>query len=77
MPRYEIWSEGYKATGDSCGATKLGSAEGKDFADACKNFYQGLPPGQKRWYHLVEGVPKTFYGCRLFDNEADARQSFG
>lgn len=70
-------AEGYRANGDSGIAIKLGSAEGKNFAEACKNFYQTLQPSQKRWYYLVEGVPKTFWGCRLFDNEAAARQSFG
>lgn len=77
MPQYQIWAEGYRANGDGSGAVLLGTAPGNTFAEACKAFYQSLPPGQKRWYYLVEGVPKTFYGCRLFDNEAAARQSFG
>lgn len=70
---YEIWAEGYAATGGCSGATLLGRIRGENFKDACKKLANkdlafGLYFDEKRM---------TYWGCSLFDNEADARKSFG
>ncbi|KKN04082.1 hypothetical protein LCGC14_1100940 [marine sediment metagenome] len=73
MRRYEIWSEGYAATGEHGTAVFLGSAEGKTFGDACVNFACENSGFSK---HFGQ-AQLTYWGCRLFDNEIGARKSFG
>ena len=71
--RFEIWSEGFAATGQSGPATFHGYSWGKDFSDAVNRF---ADRNEKfaRDYRVGE---LTYWGCRLFDNESDARRSFG
>lgn len=38
MKTFEIWMEGYAATGESSPAHKIGEAEGETFEEACQNF---------------------------------------
>jgi hypothetical protein len=38
MPEYEIWIEGYAATGERSGASLIGKATGENFDEACINF---------------------------------------
>ena len=73
MPSFKIWSEGYSATGNSAGAHFHGEAKGEDFEKACRNFASKEPEFAK--YFDKSGM--TYWGCRLFDNESDARQSYG
>ncbi len=40
MKTFQIWSEGYAATGEHTTAHYRGEAEGETFDDACKNFRQ-------------------------------------
>jgi hypothetical protein len=85
---YEIWIEGYAATGESSTASYIGKAMGDTFEDACNNFEypedefnmgikvhskgEKLPLDEKG-----HGGKPSIWACRLFDNEADARKSFG
>lgn len=66
---YEIWMEGYCCTGQSSTAFLVAKIEANSFQEACDIHFKGDP------YYS----PKTLkcWGCRLFDNEADARKSFG
>ena len=66
---FEIWTEGYRATGEQATARKLGTAEGDDFRAAC-----GAHFGADVNYDADQ---QTYWGCRLFDNEEAARQRFG
>lgn len=60
---WEVWSEGYAATGERANASLHGKAIAKTFEEACT---------------IVFGKPtKDVWGCRLFDNEVDARKGFG
>ena len=73
MPKFEIWSEGFTATGTSGKACLRGVEVGKNFHEACKTFF-----GKNRGHHnLYNPEHNTYWGCRLFDNEIDARKSFG
>lgn len=67
--RFEIWSEGYVVTGNSAGAHLHGTADGATFQEACATLLGGDP-----YFSSIHG---TYYGYRLFDNEADARKEFG
>jgi hypothetical protein len=69
MPRFEIWMEGFAATGESAGASSHGEVEAPTFREACVARFKGD--------NLFEEKSLTYWGCRLFDNEADARQGFG
>jgi hypothetical protein len=87
MKEYEIWAEGYMATGESSGATLLGTSLGTSFDDAVLNYIKAHPDS------LIERNTETRYiseeaykrrksnwniwACDLFDNESDARKSFG
>jgi hypothetical protein len=70
---FEIWSEGFAATGDSGEATLHGTATGQSFAEACLR----LAKEQPAFAQHFDPDRMTYWGCRLFDNEADARKRFG
>jgi hypothetical protein len=72
MNEYEVWMEGHSATGDSSEAEFCGVYEAKTFAEACAvwNREKGHPG-----YFDPERL--TYWGCRFFDNEHNARKSFG
>lgn len=69
MPIFHIWSEGYVVSGDSDCARCQASIEAETFRDACKMYYGGNK------YFDAERL--TYWGCRLFDNEQDARKAYG
>ena len=79
MGRYQVWSEGYAATGEGGTAQRLTIKnedtlwEGETFQEACENALRTL-----KWdmsYYNKER--NTYWACGFFDNEADARKSFG
>lgn len=83
MKRFNIWIEGYLTTGmegiPSTAQLIAEDVEGEDFMDAVKNWYYKHPVENERNYgefSIRGGVP-CLWGCRLFDNEVDARKSFG
>jgi hypothetical protein len=87
MKDFEIWSEGYAATGERSGATKLWEGKAEDFDDAIRQLNEaaitkyGKPSAAKGT--VLDGRTMKpiddwrVWGCKLFDNEADARKSFG
>ncbi len=66
---YAVWMEGYSATGNEAPARLLGSAQADSFAAACAMVCAGDP--------YFDSARLTVWGCRLFDNEAEARSAFG
>lgn len=78
---FSIWSEGYRATGESGGATFHGTYEGDTFRDAVKAWAESLPREKDAAGYvpreLVDLDELTYWACRLFDNEAEARKAFG
>jgi len=70
MKVYDIWSEGYRATGEHGTAHHHGCAEGKTFRAACINFFDS-----SNEYFNKDKL--AYWGCRLFDNQADARDKYG
>lgn len=85
-PVVEIWMEGYRATGESSTATMLNQYHADSF-DEAMTLYMEDNPGDVD----VKKIPKnsksvqdssftkqySIWACRLFDNETDARKSFG
>ncbi len=66
---YHIWSEGYACTGQSSGAYYHGMAAGQTFKEACDGLFIGDS--------CYNRDTMTHWGCKLYDNESDARRTFG
>jgi hypothetical protein len=69
----ELWIEGYSCTGQSDGASLMGKYDVDNIHDAVKMFQEENPVIE---INFRDGI-YTSWGCRLFDNEVDARKSFG
>lgn len=69
MTLWYIWSEGFAATGQSGSATLHGTRMGETFEEACQALFKDDKTYSKE--------KNTLWGCHLFDNESDARKSFG
>ncbi len=79
MALYEVWTEGYVVSGNDSDAQRLTHKgkqtlwEGGDFPSACKKALSEL-----KWdMSYYNEKNNTYYACRLFNNESDARKSFG
>jgi hypothetical protein len=71
---YEIWSEGYRFSGEEGGgAICWGKIEANSFKEACDK----LAEKNRCFRECYRPEQMTYWSCRLFDNEADARKSFG
>lgn len=66
---FQVWSEGYRASGDRGTATFHGQVEAENFKAACDQIIGNS--------YLYDSERLTYWGCRLFDNELEARKSFG
>lgn len=75
----EVWREGYLVTGMGGvpeKAAKLWEGKARDLNDAVQKLVCTLDEDQRKDYrHDERGW--TWWGCRLFDNKADARRVFG
>jgi acyl-CoA-binding protein len=85
--KYEIWMEGFIISGQQAKASKVGEYDADSFDDAVKlyNIYSKAAYGKEAAVKggLLDGKTMqpidgwTIWGCKLFDNEQDARKSFG
>lgn len=75
--KIEIWMEGYRATGDSATASKIFECEADDFHDAVKSYELSHPDSKVDYNNDWQNPVYSIWGCRLFDNEKDARKHFG
>lgn len=78
MNTYDVWIEGYLITGMGgipAQAKKIGTVEAETFAAACDKVC--LPIEWQKLNGYYDRQHGTVWGCRLFDNEADARKQFG
>ena len=75
MPEYSVWMEGYCVSGNNAEARLLGVVEAPTFKDAC-NTLCSEQAFQEKWGNY-DSHAGAVWGCRLFDNEADARKVFG
>lgn len=71
----ELWSEGYQATGQSSGAIFHGNFDCKTLKEAVILFKESLKDTHSKECIDIDSL--TFWGCSFFDNEFDARKSFG
>lgn len=79
MTKYQIWCEGYAATGEHGDASLIGEAEGASFDEAVDAFIaqhkDKYPDRAHCW--TGHGSGAAYWACRVFDTEAGARKSFG
>lgn len=76
-PEFEVWMEGYRVTGNSSTAERLGSAKRDTFRDACDAVMQVKRGEGWEINSFYDRGKLTYWGCKLFNNEAEARKSFG
>jgi hypothetical protein len=84
---FQIWMEGYAATGERSGAQLLGYGYGHNFDEAVEDLRRKKPDLGINKYERSQFDSEEDYinrrsnwnvwACRLFDNETDARKSFG
>lgn len=73
MATFEIWIEGYAATGEHGIAQHLGTYQGETFPEACQAAMK-----DKEWdMEYYNPANNSYWACRFYDNEPDARKSFG
>lgn len=70
---YEIWIEGWYATGGHSPARLLGREYAESFGGACVLFVRNNP--EYRQHFNLDKL--SHWGCSLFDNEVEARAVFG
>lgn len=70
--KYEVWMEGYRCMEGSSKAKYLGKYDTNTFKEACDLSMK--EHGYEDWY---DEEKLTMWGCKLFDNESDARKNFG
>lgn len=73
---FEVWMEGYAATDEYSPVYCLGIFQGTTFDEAVLNMLT-IEPEYQKYYRKSDSGQHLIWGCRLFDNEADARKSFG
>lgn len=69
MKKFDIWSEGFVVNEGISGATYHGTIEANSFKEACDKYFS-----DDIYYN---SKTLKYWGCKLFDNELDARKSFG
>jgi hypothetical protein len=74
LQEFEIWVEGFRCTGGRGKAWKAGIARGEDFRDACYRLAKADPSNFGKYFDRADN---TWWGCRIYDNAADATQHFG
>lgn len=73
-----LWMEGFRATGEYGEARFCGSYFAEDLKEAViKHKECTLANNPMLDEKLFDLENLTYWGCRFFDNEADARKSFG
>jgi hypothetical protein len=70
---YNIWSEGAIFNGGGCRAQFWGQIEANSFKEAVQKLAEKNPGFA---LHLNKDCT-SYWGCELFDNEADARKFAG
>jgi hypothetical protein len=78
MKVYEVYIEGYCTNGDRGVSKYLGQHTGNTFAEAARQACASRfgEESTKTYFDIRNGIP-AFWGCRLYDNYADAASSFG
>ena len=90
LKEYEVWMEGFSATGQSAGASLVGKAKARNFAQAChivmcKQHLEFMEEENQPTYKHYSTPGRwdydpsrlTYWGCQLYWSEELAKKSFG
>lgn len=71
MKKYQVWIEGFHCSGEGeyAKAHLVGEIEASSFQEACDILHSKCS--------TYDSKTLSDWGCRLFDNEKDAREIFG
>jgi hypothetical protein len=72
---FEVWTEGFNDSGNQQGAMFHGRYSGETFEDALVAFKASIE--DKRSRNLVNLRTRSYWGCRFFDNGAEAKVKYG
>lgn len=75
METYEVWLEGYIATGESSEAHFYGLHKAASFKEACMKAMTIHKFSDLDKYYNEEN--NTYWACHFYNNELEARKSFG
>jgi hypothetical protein len=75
MNKFQLWIEGYMATGESGKAQYLGEFEAETLKDAVIAYKNTLTDPYSIKCVNIERL--SYWGCKFYDNESDARKSYG
>ena len=70
-----LWIEGFSATGQRQDATMIGIYQAKNLNDAVKQYMENNK--NKVEWDCFGKNRHAIWGCEIFDNEIEARKSFG
>jgi len=73
----KVWSEGYAATGERGYATYMGECLAESHIEACERIVKGIDRNPDGTVRLRSDGNPSCWACGLFDNEDDAKKSFG
>lgn len=71
---WEVWTEGFMVTGNTEVAQFHGKFKGRNFREAVLQYKNSV---SKETQSFIDLDRMSYWGCRFFDNERDARKSFG
>ena len=80
MRKFEVWTEGCAATGESSDATLHGKVMAESFDEACiKVLGSGLDKDESKpdGYRRSSKGNMSVWACECYDNETEARAYFG
>ena len=72
MKEYEVWMEGYRATGESAPHQFIGRVMAQSFKDACYIAVKKWCKDDSEFKRYYNEEKQAFWGCRCFDNEKDS-----
>lgn len=78
--KFNLWVEGYAATGEHGTAKLLGTVEAESFNEAVLKWNSENNTDGRKWGNLGYDLNydrHSLWGCRIYDNERDARKAFG
>lgn len=70
-----LWVEGYSISGNRSDASFCGKYDVDTLQEAVIEYKSTVTDQRSR--DLIDVNKLTYWGCRFFDNEDDARRSFG
>lgn len=79
MKKFEVWMTGYSCTGDHGTARLLGKINAENFNEAVEKCIsqKDMKSDYRKDYDEYGDLRHSYWGCRIYDNEQQAREKFG